>query len=81
MRLRQQRVQRHHLVPLLDEQVDDLRSDEPGRAGDQYPHSRHGRAVRMPGGPVRVTREEFTTWQPGKRSVMRQTRPGRTRAV
>jgi hypothetical protein len=40
VRGRQQHVERHHLVAGVGQPVDDLRSDEPGAAGDEYAHGR-----------------------------------------
>ncbi|GIF75253.1 hypothetical protein Asi02nite_47710 [Asanoa siamensis] len=77
MRLRQQRVQRDHLVPVADEQIRDLGPDEPGRAGDQYPHSVQRREGGRRGRRDRATCKDFTRRTPGKGSVMPQFRSER----
>ncbi|SCF92604.1 hypothetical protein GA0115280_119978 [Streptomyces sp. Cmuel-A718b] len=63
----QQCVQHHVLVPGRGEGGDDMCSDEPGSAGDQYAHDRQARARRPAGrGPARVRQRTVRT--SGRRS-------------
>ena len=63
VRLRQQRVDRHDLVPLLGEQPRDRRTDEAGRAGEQDPHGNQPcQSGPQPG--TRATRRASVVTQP-----------------
>jgi hypothetical protein len=79
VRLRQQRIQHHRLVPGRQQRVHHMRTDEPGATRHEYPHTRTLRGARrddpQPGRHVSGSKEMRKHVGPG-RLVRQPTRPG-----